>query len=153
MKRTALAFIACFCMLTGNISAKSLVLTLKDGTLVYYLLGGDCNPMMRFVDGKVAVDTDNYTISDIKNFYISEQDDPNAIEDIKSDKADFSYSNNALTVKTGNAKSVKVFAINGSEVEAEIKNASDMTTIGLEKLPKGTYIVRVGNTSFKVTKK
>ena len=109
--------------------------------------------MMRFVDGKVAVDTDNYTISDIKNFYISEQDDPNAIEDIKSDKADFSYSNNALTVKTGNAKSVKVFAINGSEVEAEIKNASDMTTIGLEKLPKGTYIVRVGNTSFKVTKK
>lgn len=153
MKRTILSLVACFCLFAGNISAKSLVLTLKDGTLVYYLLGGESNPMMRFVDGKVTVDTDEYTISGIKNFYISEEDDPNAIEGIKGNKESVNYSNNTLIIKSGNQKLVKVFAINGAEVEAEIKSANDMTSVGLNKLPEGAYIIRVGNTSFKVLKK
>lgn len=109
--------------------------------------------MMRFVDGKVTVDADEYTISGIKNFYISEEDDPNAIEGIKSSKENAAYSNNTLIIKSGNQKLVKVFAINGAEVEAEITNANDMTSVGLNRLPKGAYIIRVGNTSFKVIKK
>lgn len=109
--------------------------------------------MMRFVDGKVTVDTDEYTISGIKNFYISEEDDPNAIEGIKGNKESANYSNNTLIIKSGNQKLVKVFAINGAEVEAEIKSANDMTSVGLNQLPEGAYIIRVGNTSFKVLKK
>ena len=62
-------------------------------------------------------------------------------------------SNNTLIIKSGNQKLVKVFAINGAEVEAEIKSANDMTSVGLNQLPEGAYIIRVGNTSFKVLKK
>lgn len=153
MKRTFLSIVCFLCLFAGNIFAKSLVLTLKDGTLVYYLLGGESNPVMRFVDSKVTVDTDEYTISGIKNFYISEEDDPNAIESIKNNKEDINYSNNTLIVKSGNAKSVKVFAISGAEVEAEIKSANDMTSVGLNGLPEGAYIIKVGKTSFKVIKK
>lgn len=140
-------------MFAGNINAKSLVLTLKDGTLVYYLLGGETNPMMRFVDGKVTVDADEYTISGIKNFYISEEDDPNSIEDIKGNKDFANYSNNTLIVKTSKTRSVKVFNINGAEMDADIQKSDDMTSVALNRLPKGAYIIRVGESSFKVIKK
>lgn len=153
MKKLLLPIIACLLMFAGNINAKSLVLTLKDGTLVYYLLGGETSPMMRFVDGKVTVDADEYTISGIKNFYISEEDDPNSIEDIKGNKDFANYSNNTLIVKTSKTKSVKVFNINGAEMDADIQKSDDMTSVALNRLPKGAYIIRVGESSFKVIKK
>lgn len=153
MKKTLLSIIACLMLATGSIQAKSLVLTLSDGTLVYYLLGGETNPMMRFTDGKITVDTDEYTISGIKNFYISEEDDPNAIEGIHSDKNIANFQNNTLIVKTGANKLVKVFTMSGAEVEADISTMGDMTSVGIGNLPKGAYVIKVGNSSFKVLKK
>ena len=55
-------------------SAKSVVFTLSNNTKVYYLLGGEKNPVMKFVDGKLVVNTDTYEFSKIKNFVISEED-------------------------------------------------------------------------------
>lgn len=153
MKKLLLPIIACLLMFAGNINAKSLVLTLKDGTLVYYLLGGETSPMMRFVDGKVTVDADEYTISGIKNFYISEEDDPNAIESLRSDKNNANFQNNTLIVKSGASKSVKVYTMSGAEVEADINTTGEMTSVGIGNLPKGAYVIKIGNSSFKVLKK
>ena len=63
-------------------SAKSVVFTLNDGTKIYYLLSAEVSPMLRFKDGKMVVNEDTYEFTDIKNFYISEEDDPNAIEKV-----------------------------------------------------------------------
>ena len=77
-KRIVIA-VACLLFSIGISFGKSLVLTLANNTLVYYVLGGDKNPMMRFADGKVCVNSDEYAFSNIKNFYISETDDPGGI--------------------------------------------------------------------------
>lgn len=153
MKKTLLSIIACLMLATGSLHAKSLVLTLSDGTLVYYLLGGETNPMMRFTDGKITVDTDEYSISGIKNFYISEEDDPNAIESLRSDKNNAKFQNNTLIVKSGASKSVKVYTMSGAEVEADINTTGKMTSVGIGNLPKGAYVIKIGNSSFKVLKK
>ena len=71
-----LTILCLLCLASMGAMAKSLVLTLSDGTLVYYLLGGETDPRMRFVEGKIEVNTDVYQISGIKNFYISNEDDP-----------------------------------------------------------------------------
>ncbi len=152
MKKNLTLMLVCLFAITGTAIAKSLVITMKNNTKIYYLLGGETNPMMRFIDGQVTVDADNYTISNIKNFYISETDDPSAIEEVLT-KHDINYSANTLVINSSNINSVKVYTMNGTQVNAEIQNSGDIIAVDLNSLPQGTYIINAGGSSFKVMKK
>lgn len=149
MKKIIALFILALSMM--QVSAKSVVFTLSNGTLVYYLLGGDTNPVMKFVDGKVVVNADTYEISGIKNFYISETDDPTMISTVTA-RNTVSYNGNTFVVK-GKTSQVKVFSVNGTEAETPVTENDDNTYINMGSLQKGTYVVKVGETSFKVMKK
>jgi hypothetical protein len=132
--------------------AKSLVLTLSDGTLVYYLLGGETDPRMRFVKEGIKVDTDIYQISDIKNFYISNEDDPVGINDAQASKGS-RFSANTFIVNAEAVKTVKVYAANGTEVEANVTEVDGQVSVNLNGLKRGIYVVSTGKASFKVLKK
>lgn len=134
-----------------GIQAKSVVFTLSDGSLAYYLLGGEKNPMMRFVDGKVTVDDNVYELSDIKNFYISDTDDPNGVESVASD-LNTTFKANCFVMK-GKAGDVSVSGVNGAKVSANVTATDGYVSIDLNALPKGAYIINVGKSSFKVMKK
>lgn len=151
MKKLSLLFTFLLIATVGAM-AKSVVFTLSNGTKVYYLLGGETNPMLRFVDGKVTVDADAYSISDIKNFYISDEDDPNAIEDVQAGQG-ISYSANMIVAHASDVTTVKVYTIGGAEVKADVQKSDDMVTVNLNGLAKGAYIVSLGKTSLKVLKK
>lgn len=151
MKQKLLTLITALVLVSGTVFAKSLVLTLSNGKKVYYLLDNKTATMMRFVDGKITVEADEYTFSGIKNFYISEQDDPNSIEEVVS-KSNATYRANTLVVNIANA-SVKVYTANGREVNAETSSTESTTSVDLGNLAKGTYIIRIGESSFKVMKK
>lgn len=152
MKKKLLLLIASILLTTGYSYGKSLVLTLKNGTLVYYLLGGETSPLLRFVDGQMTLNDDKYEFSNIKNFYISETDDPNAIESVLTEKK-ISYSANTLVVNTSNSSKIKVFTTGGTEVKADVNRSGEITTINLNNLPTGAYVISTGTTSFKVMKK
>lgn len=151
MKKLTILFIF---MLTASIGAvaKSVVFTLANNTKVYYLLGGETNPMMYFIDGQLVVNDDTYEFSGIKNFYISSEDDPNAIESTFVAN-NMVYSANTLVVKATDAKAVKVYAMSGKEVNADVQKANDVITVNLNGLDKGAYIISVGDASIKVFKK
>lgn len=151
MKQKLLTLITALVLVSGTVFAKSLVLTLSNGKKVYYLLDNKTATMMRFVDGKITVEADEYTFSGIKNFYISEQDDPNSIEEVVS-KSNATYRANTLVVNIANAP-VKVYTANGREVKAETSSTESTTSVDLGNLAKGTYIIRIGESSFKVMKK
>lgn len=139
------------CMVSLGAMAKCVVFTLMDGTLVYYQLGGETNPMMRFVDGKVTVNADVYELSGIKNFYISPEDDPTGVEDALADKK-VEFKSNCFVVKA-KAAAVNVFAANGAKVEASVAESNGYVSVDMNGLAKGTYIINVGDSSFKVMKK
>ena len=84
-------------MLVASIgaTAKSLVFTLNDGTKVYYQLSSEVNPIMRFKEGKLLVNDDVYEFDGIKNFYLSDEDAPNAIENVQS-KPNVSFKANTV---------------------------------------------------------
>ena len=132
--------------------AKSLLLTLKNGSKVYYLLGGEKNPVMTFEDGKICVNADGYEITDIKNFIISKEDDPNAIQEVRKEK-NHEQKGNILSITTDSADKVQVFSLNGKEMSVEKGGDNEHVTVNLEGLPKGVYIIRVADTSFKISKK
>ncbi len=151
MKRfVLLAFVCLFAAAGAN--AKSIVFNLANGTKVYYLLGDATNPMMRFVDGKVVVDADTYTLSEIKSFYVSETDDPTSIADTQNGTAT-TYSANTLVIATADNDGVKVFDMKGRMVEANVTHDGDRMMVDLNSLALGTYVVNTGGSSFKVMKK
>lgn len=131
--------------------AKSVVFTLNNGTHVYYLLGGETNPIMKFVDGKLVVNADSYEFSNIKSFEISAQDDPVAIETVKQ-KSQTSYDGNTLVIKSADIKTVRVYAANGTEVKAVVSQQEDDVVVTLPSEAHGVFIVRIGNESMKIKK-
>ena len=151
MKKLTLLFVFA-CLAYAGAMAKSVVFTLVDGTKVYYLLGGQTNPKLRFVEGKMTVDADVYEFSDIKKFYISEEDDPNAIEDVLTEK-EISFRSNVLIVKAGNAGAVRVYTAAGVRVNANVVASDGIVTVDLNGLKEGAYVISVGKSSFKVLKK
>lgn len=131
------------------ISAKSLVLVLTDGTLVYYYLGGDTNPVMKFEGNKVSVDTDAFTFENIQKFYVS-QTDATGIDDKK--EVTTSFDGSALYVNTTEG-TVGVYKTDGTKMEVTVSKTDNMTVVQTSSLERGVYIVKVGNTSLKFYKK
>lgn len=152
MRQKIIIFIACFSLAIGVSSAKSLVLTLENGKRVYYLLGEDSNPMLRFINGKIVVDADEYEFSGIKHFYISSTDDPNGIEQtLKGENV--VYDKGVVMVDTDKPMMVKVYSISGHEVKLRSQQVDDKTFVYLNSLPQGAYIITAGEISLKIYKK
>lgn len=151
MKKITLSLIfLCLACLTAM--AKSVVFTLANDTKVYYLLGGETAPMMRFADGKLTVNADSYEFTDIKNFYISAEDDPTGIENMLKER-NFSFHGGTVVVQAADAKNAAVFTLDGKAMQADTTKDGDIFTIDLNALPAGNYIVKVGKAAFKITKK
>ena len=108
--------------------------------------------MLRFKEGKMVVDEDKYEFSDIKNFYISDQDDPNAIELVLS-KQNMTFKENTVIIRSDAVKTVKVYTLNGVEVKAPVEKTDDVISVNLNGLEKGTYLISTGKSSLKVLKK
>ena len=147
-----LTFLLLLLMASVGASAKSVVFTLNDGTKVYYLLSKEVNPIMRFKEGMMVVNEDAYEFSDIKNFYISDEDDPNAIETVLS-KQNVTFSSNTVIIRSDAVKTLKVYTLNGVEVKASVHKTDDVISVDLNGLDKGTYLISTGTSSLKVLKK
>ena len=130
--------------------ARSLVLVLSDGTEVYYLLDADASPVMKFTDGKVAVNADNYTFSGIKKFFVSDTDDPNAIGATTAAQDKPTLKDGLLCIRSG--ADTQLFTADGRLVGQAVATKDGRTTVNTNGLPAGTYIVKSGWNSFKFTK-
>ena len=133
-------------------TAKSLVFTLNDGTKVYYQLSSEVNPIMRFKEGKLLVNDDVYEFDGIKNFYLSDEDAPNAIENVQS-KPNVTFKANTVLIPADAVKVLKVFTVDGVEVKTVIQNEGDVFSVDLNGLAKGVYVISTGKSSLKVIKK
>lgn len=150
MKKRAFISILCALLVSSATYAKSLVITLTDGTLVYYLLGSDTNPKLHFVDGGIMINADNYALEGVKNFYISNEDDPNAIKDVFTDDK-MEIRDNVLIIPS--TETVSVYTTAGKQVQANSRLMSNKTIIDLNALPQGSYVINIGKTSFKIMKR
>ena len=129
-------------------NARSLVLVLSDSTKIYFLL--DDKPVLRMVDGKVLIDTQAFSFEDVDHFYISQTDDPSSIEAVLAEMK-VKFEGNTLVVDGD--KAVEVYAVNGTRMKVKMSKSAGVTMVNTEDLVKGVYIVKIGKTSFKFSKK
>lgn len=142
---------ALFLLGLTTLQAKSLVVSLTNGTLVYYLLGGETNPMMRFTEGRVSINGNEYEFSKIRCFYISETDDPNGLD--FAPKAPVVECREAgLLIRQAQGSLVSVCELDGKVVVPTFVNREECTRVDLSSQPSGVYVVKVGADSFKFVK-
>ena len=148
MKKTL--FSLCCLALSLAAQAKSLVVVLADGTEVYYLLGAEKDPTMTYSKDGIRVNADSFGFSDVARFYISKTDDPSAIGDARLQSLRREGSTIFIPA-TG--KAIAVVRTDGTPIAVPATTAGGVTALSLAALRPGCYVVSIGQTSFKISKK
>ena len=149
MKIKSLLLTLCL-LLSMGASARSLVVELQDGTLVYFLLSADASPTMNVADGQVTIEGNEYAFAEVKRFYISEEDVPTAIDGKKTTE-ETEMKNGVLYVST--TEPVGVYTTDGRLVQKGGRADAVRSTVSTESLPAGVYVIRYGKKSFKFIKR
>ena len=144
--KTIITCLAC-AWLTLSTNAKSLVLVLADGTEAYYNIDTQ-SAIMHLIDGNVVIETDSYQFSNIKRFFISNDDAPSAIGNIDASKP---ISQDGI-LYIPNQDSAILYTIDGKQV-AFSQNGTDTQSFNMGYLPTGTYLVKTKKATLKFTKK
>jgi hypothetical protein len=98
----------------------------------------------------VLIDTQAFSFEDVDQFYISQTDDPSSIEAVLAERK-VKFEGNTLVVDGD--KAVEVYAVNGTKMKVKMSKSAGVTMVNTEDLVKGVYIVKIGKTSFKFSKK
>ena len=114
------------------------------------------NPVISFNNDILVIKTDkielSYPISDIAKYYFTKED--TGISSVNGDvnNIHFNYTNTDFLLIEGIASedNVNVYEINGRTCHVDIVRNSNSITIELKTLPKGIYLVKVNNHSFKL---
>lgn len=141
-------FVSVMCLVSMMVGAKTLIFTLANDTKVYYVLDAPSDglryaPVLKFSLGKVTVNGDNYEWSGIKDFRLSDENDPAGIL--------------PHSICVASDAPVVIYSVDGKKV-GEAESYVSFQKLELSSLPKGVYVVEVegkGNdkVSFKVAKK
>ena len=114
------------------------------------------NPVISFNNDILVIKTDkielSYPISDIAKYYFTKED--TGISSVNGDvnNIHFNYTNTDFLLIEGIAEedNVNVYEINGRTCHVNITRSNDSVIIELKNLPKGIYLVKVNNHSFKL---
>lgn len=112
-----------------------------------------------------------YTYAEVEKFYFEMEEDilpspepeeeekPDAIDDIRDDAKqkvsfEFAYDGRSVVMKGfGEAPKVAVFNMAGVRMQPHTEVSSDRVAISMYELPKGIYVIRANDRSFKIIKK
>lgn len=138
MKRTIL--LTALSLLLGGASCfaqNTLNVHQKDGAIVSYAFSEQ--PLVTYTDEgihlvttKVEVD---YPMANLEKFTFS--DDPNGINEIRT---------------AGATSDIRIYALNGKLLKT-VRQQEGAATFSTDELPQGVYIIKNGETTYKVTKK
>ena len=134
--------------MVSTAQARSLVVQLTDSTKVYFLL--DSEPVMDFTGGRVTISDKAFTYQEFDRFYISEVDDPNGVERVMARSGVRMEAGKMVVSGKGE---IGVYAADGRKQPVKVSRRGDTATVSLDKLPRGTYVVRVGQRTVKFNKK
>ena len=147
----------------------TLFLLLKDGKSETYSLVE--KPVLTFAGDSLLIQSATvttavpYGYSKVDKIYfdvVTPDDTPSEGGEVPTDiekaleNASYSFAYDGKTVQisgAGDYPVVAVYGLNGMKVEAPSQVSSQQVLISLSALPKGIYVIRVNNRSFKIVKR
>ena len=158
MKQLLITFLVSFCCLS-ELLAEDIILRviLNDGTQNDYIIAE--RPQITFSENKVTfiyrnVSTE-YLKADLQNFVFLDPSTGISQLRIGDTRVSFKEKNNRIIVEGADNKDhIQVFSISGIQYDTNVIQSGDGIEIALTDLPKGYYIIKIGNKqSIKISKK
>lgn len=144
MKKYTILLATLFTLTVAKADDYALKVTLHEGTTATYVLS--TKPVISYSEENVTIKTqsleDSYPINDVKSFSFVDNESA-GLEDM-SQNVTYDFRNNVFTCE---GHDIQVFNLSGQSV------AAGNSSVSLETLGCGTYIVNAGNRSIKVLKK
>ena len=130
-------------------AGSSLLIHLTDSTVIVCSL--DKEPKMLFGDNTITLSSTDGSVgqwdfADVESWDFAEID---AVSDIKADKARILIEDSKLTVSGVSADKIAVYDLGGRLVTPSLNTSGNITSMSLNGLVKGTYLLKVGNNSVK----
>ena len=158
MKKILITFLVSFCCLS-ELLAEDIILRiiLSDGAQNDYIIAE--RPQISFSDNKVTFTYRNtsteYLKADLQNFLFI--DPSTGISQLKMGDTRISFkeeSNRIIVEGAENKDQIQVYSISGIQYDTNVIQTGDGIEIALTDLPKGYYIIKIGNKqSIKISKK
>ncbi len=136
-------------------SEEDLVVLSKSGETFYFML--EESPKITFKDQEMHVSTKTKTydieITDIVKFFFLNK--TNRIDNLKTDEFIIKYINNGNIIIEGvPSPSIKIYTVDGKLLMEKIHSMGNETSVSLESLASGIYILSINNDkSIKIYKK
>ena len=130
----------------------SLVMHLTDSTVVVCSLAKE--PKMTFDDKTLTLSSIEGTVGQwdfagVESWNIADVEDVDAVNQVNVDKARICIGEGIITVAGTDAEQIAVYDANGRSVTSMPNNAGDIISFSINGLAKGTYLLKVGNSSIK----
>lgn len=149
MKRVFFYLVVLLMAFHVEMQARKLVVTLLDGTQVFYSITDNDRPVMEFADGVVTVKADSFSFGDIREFRLVKDDD--AVRGISAGQSGLRLDHGRIYLNQVSA--VSVFSLKGQRVEVPTSLQDQLTVLDVSALPTGVYVIKTDKTSFKFVKK
>ena len=131
-----------------------IVVETNDGECIEYLLSN--NPRIVHNEATVVLTTISESIefqtANVSKVYFSAI--PTSIGKMNTSEGQFKFQQNAVILKDfGVCEPVALYDTEGRLFWQQVTDSDGHLMVSLSSLPQGTYIVRISNKSFKVTRK
>ena len=130
----------------------SLLIHLTDSTEIVCSLAKE--PTMTFGDKTITLSSIEGTVgqwdfSDVVSWNFADVEDGDAVIPINAEKARIWIEGGRLTIAGVSAEKIAVYDAGGRSSIPVPDNADGQISININGLPKGTYLLKAGNSSFK----
>ena len=151
-KRVLLAFVAAVLGTLPGLAGESLLVRLMDGTEVVCSLSKE--PQMVFGEKTITLTSQEgavgqWTFTDIDYWkFVDVEED--AIVIARTEKPVVRISSDELLIAGANARSMSVHDLSGRQRTTSLTMADGTVRVSLKTLPRGTYLLKVGDNSMKL---
>lgn len=151
MKKIALSLWVVLCCMTANAANdKSLFVTFNDGQKVEFALS--TTPEVTFGNDQMTIKTTqttaSYDLGKVTTFtYGSTTTGINQVENNNK----FAMEGNRIIIDGTNNK-ISAYSLDGKAVNLSPITTGDKTTVNIDELPHGVYIIKINNKSIKIAR-
>jgi len=133
-----------------------LVVWLKSGQKVYHDLNDE--PETTFSDGRLWLETDkvsvSYPLTDVLRYTFEGKLGPTSITKIRPGELSFSQGDDMMKFEgLAEGTRLELYSVDGKLLGVQQVRAGEPSIVSLKGMPSGTYIVKVGEATYKFQKR
>ena len=143
-------------MANAQTDTQRLVVWLKSGQKVYHDLNDE--PETSFNDGRLWLETNkvsvHYPLTDVLRYTFEGKLGPTMVEKVRPGEIKFSQGDDMMKFDgLAEGTRLELYSVDGKLLGVQQTHEGESSIVSLKGMPSGTYIVKVGEATYKIQKR